>query len=96
MPATSGYMSYDSNYELLYLWDRERSFGEELSYGFGETGTRPPNKIYGSLDGFKGSPEIGQSGKGNIFVHGASAKSVLTDFLGFVCGDIAWKIKSLV
>lgn len=95
MPATSGYMDYSSGYEALYLFNRERTIGESLSWALSSPETPSPTKMHGALDGFKSSPEAGQSGKGNLFNHGKSADNILKDHFGTVCSDITWKIKSI-
>lgn len=91
MPSTKGYFDYESTYSMLYLQDRERSVGEVIGWVLSEPGTPSPNKMHGSLEGFKSSPAVGNSGKGHIFDHGAAAKPILKDFLGTVCADVTWK-----
>lgn len=95
MPATKGYMAFDSKYEVLYLWDRERGVGETLKWVLSSPDTPGPTKMHGSLDGFNDSPKAGQSGKGNIFDHGKSADNILRDNFGTVCSEVSWKIKSV-
>ena len=96
MPASKGYMDYDSTYQVLYLRNRERTTFESVSWAMSSPDTPSPTKMYGALDGFNGSPQAGQSGNGNIFVHGKSADNLLKDHFGIVCSDISWKIKSVV
>lgn len=95
LPATTGYMEYSSSYEVLYLFNRERTLGESISWALSDPETRSPTKIHGALDGFSGSPSAGQSGKGHIFDHGKAADNVLKDNFGFVTADVTWKIKSV-
>jgi len=95
MPATGGYFDYESGYKVLYIQDRERSTTEVIGWVLSDPGTPSPNKMWGSLDGFSGSPATGQTGKGHIFDHGKSADIILKDHLGIVTSQITWKIKSV-
>jgi hypothetical protein len=52
--------------------------------------------MHGSFEGFNSSPATGQTGKGHIFDHGASAKPILKDHFGSVNSNITWKIKSVI
>jgi hypothetical protein len=95
MPKTKGYFDFESTYSMLYLSDRERTTVEVIGWVLSEPGTPSPNKMHGSLEGFKSSPAIGQSGKGHIFDYGAAAKPILQDFHGSVNSNVTWKIKSI-
>ena len=96
MPATKGYFDYESSYKVLYIQDRERSTTEIIGWVLSDPDTPSPNKMWGSLNGFSGSPAVGQSGKGNIFDHGKSADAVLKDNFGYVSSQVTWKIKSVI
>jgi len=95
MPATKGFFDYESSYKILYIQDRERTTTEVIGWVLSDPDTPSPNKLWGSLDGFSGSPAAGQSGKGHIFAHGKSADVVLKDHLGIVSAVVSWKIKSV-
>lgn len=95
MPATKGYFDFESGYKVLYIQDRERSTTEIIGWVLSDPDTPSPNKMWGSLHDFSGSPAAGQSGSGNIFDHGKSADAVLKDSRGYVSSKITWKIKSV-
>lgn len=95
MPATSGYMDFNSTYDVLYLWNRERTLGETVGWAVSDLDSPSPTKMHGALDGFDSSPAAGQSGKGNLFDHGKSADNILKDHFGTVNANITWKIKSV-
>ena len=95
LPAMKGYFDLETTYSVLYLQDRERGMLETVGWVLEDPGTPSPNKLWGSLDAFSSSPAAGQSGKGNIFDYGTSAKPILKDVFGTVSSSITWKIKSV-
>src|SRR5262245_59405020 len=77
LPATTGYFDLETTYQVLYLQDRERGVLETVGWVLDDPDTPSPNKLWGSLDAFSSSPAAGQTGKGNIFDYGTSAKPIL-------------------